>query len=76
MKSLSFQKLAHIHHNPVSKKWNLVDDLTDYERSSASFYKRGERRYKKVMHIGDALSDKVPGSLSTQSQAVKTPGEQ
>ena len=32
------QKFNYIHHNPVSGKWNLVNDFTDYEHSSASFY--------------------------------------
>lgn len=36
-----FQKHDHIHHNPVSKKWNLVSDFADYEHSSASFYEKG-----------------------------------
>lgn len=35
------QKLNYIHHNPVKGKWNLVDDFTDYEHSSASFYELG-----------------------------------
>ena len=35
------QKLNYIHRNPVSGKWNLVDDYTDYEHSSASFYELG-----------------------------------
>ncbi len=32
------QKLNYIHRNPVSGKWNLVVDYTDYEHSSAPFY--------------------------------------
>lgn len=32
------QKLNYIHRNPVSGKWKLVIDYTDYEHSSASFY--------------------------------------
>lgn len=35
------QKLDYIHHNPVSKKWLLVDDFTEYEYSSAVFYENG-----------------------------------
>ena len=35
------QKLNYIHRNPVSGKWNLVDDYTEYEHSSASFYELG-----------------------------------
>lgn len=33
-----YQKLDYIHHNPVSGKWNLVDEFTEYKYSSASFY--------------------------------------
>jgi len=32
------QKLDYIHHNPVSGKWNLCVEFTDYAHSSASFY--------------------------------------
>ncbi len=35
------QKFNYIHHNPVSGKWNLANDYTDYEHSSASFYEQG-----------------------------------
>lgn len=35
------QKLNYIHHNPVSGKWNLVKDYTEYEHSSAAFYENG-----------------------------------
>lgn len=36
------QKLAYIHHNPVSGKWNLVNDFTDYKHLSARFYELDE----------------------------------
>ena len=38
--SLEFlnQKLDYIHHNPVSGKWNLAREYTDYIHSSAAFY--------------------------------------
>jgi putative transposase len=52
---LLFQKLDYIHKNPVSKKWRLVDDYTDYEHSSAAFYERGLKRYKKLFHVGELL---------------------
>jgi putative transposase len=35
------QKLNYIHKNPVRGKWQLVEDYTDYEHSSASYYERG-----------------------------------
>ncbi len=33
-----YQKIDYIHHNPVSGKWNLCIEFTDYEHSSAAFY--------------------------------------
>jgi REP element-mobilizing transposase RayT len=32
------QKLDYIHNNPVSGKWSLCNDFTEYEHSSAAFY--------------------------------------
>jgi putative transposase len=41
------QKLNYIHHNPINGKWNLVEDCTDYNHSSASFYESGViRKYQ------------------------------
>jgi len=36
-----YQKLDYIHHNPVSGKWNLCDEFTDYPYSSAAYYELG-----------------------------------
>ena len=36
------QKFRYIHLNPVSGKWQLVKDYTEYEHSSASFYETAE----------------------------------
>jgi REP element-mobilizing transposase RayT len=44
------QKLNYIHHNPVSGKWNLTDDFSDYEHSSASFYETGIIRHFTPLH--------------------------
>jgi len=33
-----YQKLDYIHYNPVSGKWNLCAEFTDYAHSSAAFY--------------------------------------
>lgn len=35
------QKMDYIHHNPVSGKWQLVNDFTEYIHSSAAFYELG-----------------------------------
>jgi putative transposase len=74
-KDFMFQKLAYIHHNPVSKKWSLVLDFVQYEHSSASFYESGIMRYKNMFHVNDALSGKLPGSLQCTELSEKTPGE-
>jgi REP element-mobilizing transposase RayT len=44
------QKLNYIHHNPVSGKWNLVENFIDYEHSSASFYETGEVKWFRPLH--------------------------
>ncbi len=69
-----FQKLDYIHHNPVSKKWQLVKDFTDYEYSSASFYEKEIKKYEKLVSIHNALHNGIPGSPHTQGSAAKTPG--
>ena len=40
-KDFLYQKLDYIHHNPVTGKWNLCNEFTDYLHSSASFYELG-----------------------------------
>ena len=42
------EKLKYIHHNPVSERWQLVNDFTDYEYSSASFYEKGIKNMKSL----------------------------
>ena len=49
------EKIKYIHHNPVSKRWQLVNDFTDYEYSSASFYEKGIKRYERLVHVNDVL---------------------
>lgn len=51
------QKLDYIHHNPVKGKWNLVDDFTNYEHSSARFYEFGEEN-KYVTHYKEVGEDR------------------
>ena len=65
-KEFIFQKLVYMHHNPVNKKWNLINDFTEYEYSSASFYEIGIKRYEKIVHVNDALYGQLPGSLFAQ----------
>ena len=44
------QKLDYIHFNPVRGKWNLVNDYTNYEHSSASFYETGLAKLFEPIH--------------------------
>src|SRR5690242_18549502 len=47
------QKLDYIHKNPVSKRWKLVDDYTEYLYSSASFYEKGIKHYERLIHVAE-----------------------
>ena len=47
------QKLDYIHKNPVSKRWQLVNDYTEYPYSSASFYEKGIKRYENLLHVAE-----------------------
>ena len=47
------QKINYIHNNPVSGKWMLAKDFTQYEHSSASFYELQEVRLFKPFHYLD-----------------------
>jgi len=44
------QKLNYIHKNPISGKYNLVDDYTLYKYSSARFYEQGRQGDFEVTH--------------------------
>jgi REP element-mobilizing transposase RayT len=44
------QKLDYMHANPVSGKWHPVDDFTDYEHSSASFYELNKQGVYNIVH--------------------------
>lgn len=50
-----YQKLNYMHKNPVSKRWQLVADFTDYPHSSASFYEKGIKSYDKLLHVNEIL---------------------
>jgi hypothetical protein len=52
-----------------SKKWNLVNDFTDYKHSSASFYEIGIKKHERIVHINKALYSKLPGSRIRQKPA-------
>jgi REP element-mobilizing transposase RayT len=37
-----YQKIDYIHHNPLSGKWSLCHEFTEYPHSSAAFYESGQ----------------------------------
>jgi REP element-mobilizing transposase RayT len=47
------QKIDYIHHNPVRGKWQLVDNYTLYQHSSASFYETGQSHFFVPVHFND-----------------------
>ena len=47
------QKINYIHHNPVSGKWQLANEFTDYEHSSASYYELEEIKHFEPLHYGN-----------------------
>jgi REP element-mobilizing transposase RayT len=49
------QKLDYIHANPISGKWNLVNDFTDYDHSSARFYELGKKTEVPVTNFLDLI---------------------
>jgi REP element-mobilizing transposase RayT len=62
------QKLDYIHHNPVSGRWNLVEDFCKYEHSSASFYEEGVVKVNvNLVHYKDLDSEFGIGSRSSES---------
>lgn len=50
-----FQKMDYIHFNPVAGKWNLAEDFTLYEYSSASFYYSDSDQFGFLTHIRDRI---------------------
>ena len=50
-----YQQLDYMHKNPVTKKWQLVNDFTDYLYSSAPYYEKGIKQYDKLLHVNEVL---------------------
>lgn len=47
------QKINYIHNNPVSGKWMLAKDFTEYKHSSASFYELQIVKHYRPLHYLD-----------------------
>lgn len=48
---MAFQKLHYIHANPVSGRWNLVDDFCDYKYSTAKYYELGIKQFNFIKDL-------------------------
>ncbi|MFZ1319964.1 MAG: hypothetical protein WAT71_00260 [Ignavibacteria bacterium] len=51
------QKLNYIHKNPVSGKWKLVEEYTDYVHSSAAYYELGKKGIYDVIHYSEVMRE-------------------
>lgn len=54
----AYQKLIYIH-NPCTGKWNLAEDITKYEHSSARYYISGKHAAYDVVDVEVVLSEKL-----------------
>jgi REP element-mobilizing transposase RayT len=53
------QKLDYIHHNPVSGKWNLIDDFALYPHSSVAYYELGKES-ESIVHYKSLEGEGFP----------------
>ena len=66
----AYQKLIYMHNNPCAGKWNLAEDITKYEYSSARFYISGKHAAYKVTDVEEIISEKLrKGPESAQHKA-------
>lgn len=59
------QKLNYMHKNPVSGKWNLVEDYVNYLHSSAGYYELGRHGVYEVIHYEQAMNRSAESSAGT-----------
>lgn len=52
------QKLNYIHSNPMSKKWALVSEASEYVHSSAGFYLKGVQGSYNVVDVNKWICEK------------------
>ena len=55
----AYQKLIYMHNNPCAGKWNLAEDITKYEHSSARFYITGKHAAYKITDLEEIISNKL-----------------
>jgi hypothetical protein len=71
MAEFAYQKLIYMHNNPCAGKWNLAEDITKYEHSSARFYISGKHAAYEVTDVEEIISVKrLQGPESADHKAV------
>ena len=43
--NVAYQKLDYLHNNPITEYWQLANEPSDYQYSSAGFYEKDEVKY-------------------------------
>jgi len=70
------QKLDYVHYNPVSGKWQLVEDFVKYPHSSASFYECNQQQPFKITHYKDLWHEiEETATKSSESSTSDSEGE-
>lgn len=52
---VAFQKLNYIHNNPLTERWQLANELSDYFYSSACFYESGSCNFTFLKNLAEEL---------------------
>lgn len=50
---VAFQKLDYIHNNPITERWQLANEPSDYLYSSASFYELGSCNFPFLRNLAE-----------------------
>jgi putative transposase len=59
-----WQKMEYIHQNPVTEKWKLVENRSDYIYSSACYYEYGRKPIIPITDINEWLMKPPPGTAA------------
>jgi REP element-mobilizing transposase RayT len=75
----AYQKLLYIHNNPCNGKWNLAEDITKYEHSSARYYITGKHAGFIVTDIdtifGERYAAEDPMRNNSKENVVEAKGQ-
>jgi hypothetical protein len=60
--------LDYIHSNPVTGKWSLAEDYTDFKYSSASYYQQGKTSFIPIKDYRTLTSKSVTGDADGDNE--------